>query len=92
MPVTALAIVHFRSASKTGFICNRQRNSMCFFSVSPGGYPAPYSQAAYDGSQAPYPLNPPVQPSYAHPPPPSDYNAAQLPYNPAYVELPKTGY
>ncbi|XP_060714675.1 protein shisa-5 [Tachysurus vachellii] len=57
-----------------------------------GGYPAPYSQAAFDGSHAPYPLNPLGQPSFPHPPPTTDYNAAQPPFNPAYLEQPKTGY
>ncbi|KAM9443546.1 uncharacterized protein Hap1MRO34_024791 isoform 2-T2 [Clarias gariepinus] len=57
-----------------------------------GGYPSPYSQAPYVATQPPYPLNPPVQAGYAHPPPQPDSNAAQPPYNPAYVEPPKTGY
>ncbi|KAL7837595.1 hypothetical protein SRHO_G00273060 [Serrasalmus rhombeus] len=56
------------------------------------GYPAPYSQAAYDGGQPPYPLQPPTQPGYAHPTPPTDYSATQPAYNPAYVDPPKTGY
>ncbi|KAL6464818.1 hypothetical protein MHYP_G00271350 [Metynnis hypsauchen] len=56
------------------------------------GYPAPYSQAAYDGGQPPYPLQPPTQPGYAHPTPPADYSVSQPPYNPAYVDPPKTGY
>ncbi|XP_043078884.1 protein shisa-5 isoform X2 [Puntigrus tetrazona] len=54
------------------------------------GYPFPYSKAAYDGGQASYPLQPPVQPGFA--PPPTDYSATQPAYNPAYVEQPKTGY
>lgn len=94
MPVTALVVIHFMLASKAVFSCNFQLwpNFVSLLSISPGGYPAPYSQAAYDGAQAPYPLNPPVQPGYAHPPPPTDSNVAQPPYNPAYVEPPKTGY
>ncbi|XP_053340302.1 protein shisa-5-like [Clarias gariepinus] len=59
-----------------------------------GGYPSTDSQAAYDATQPPDPLNPlsKVQADYAHPPPQPDPNAAQPPYNPAYVEPPKTGY
>ncbi|KAF7693199.1 protein shisa-5 [Silurus meridionalis] len=57
-----------------------------------GAYPAPYSQAAYDGSKAPYPISPPVQPGYTHPPPQTELNVTQPPYNPAYVEPPRTGY
>ncbi|XP_030633540.1 protein shisa-5 [Chanos chanos] len=49
------------------------------------GYPAPYSQAAYTAGQLAYPLQPPVAP------PPSDYNASQPAYNPAYVEPGKSG-
>ncbi|XP_016428459.1 protein shisa-5-like [Sinocyclocheilus rhinocerous] len=56
------------------------------------GYPVPYSQAAYDGGQATYPIQPPIQPGFAHPPPPTDYSSTQPAYNPAYVEPPKTGY
>ncbi|XP_051550181.1 protein shisa-5-like isoform X2 [Myxocyprinus asiaticus] len=63
------------------------------------GYPVPYSQAAYDGGQAGYPIQPPVQPGFAHPPQPTDYssnqpayNPNQPAYNPNYVEPPKTGY
>lgn len=56
------------------------------------GYPAPYSQAAYDSGQASYPMQPPVQPGFAHPPPLTDYSSTQPAYNPAYVEPPKTGY
>ncbi|XP_076865507.1 protein shisa-5 [Brachyhypopomus gauderio] len=54
-------------------------------------YPVPYSQAAYDGGQPPYPLQPPLQQGYAQPAP-ADYGAAQPPFNPSYVEPPKTGY
>lgn len=96
MPVSrALAIIHFMVVSKAVFSCNcchLYPKFVSFLSVCPGGYPAPYSHAAYDGAQAPYPLNPPVQPGYAHPPPPTDYNVAQPPYNPTYMEPPKTGY
>ncbi|KTG35802.1 hypothetical protein cypCar_00004826 [Cyprinus carpio] len=56
------------------------------------GYPVSYSQAAYDGGQAAYPIQPPVQPGFAHPPPPTDYSSTQPAYNPAYMEQPKTGY
>ncbi|XP_067271729.1 protein shisa-5 [Pseudorasbora parva] len=56
------------------------------------GYPAPYSQAAFDGGKAAYPIQPPVQPGFAHPPPPANYSSTQPAYNPAYVEPPKTGY
>ncbi|XP_026091382.1 protein shisa-5-like [Carassius auratus] len=49
------------------------------------GYPVPYSQA-------PYPMQPPVQPGFAHPPPPTDYSSTQPAYNPNYMEPPKTGY
>ncbi|XP_051763737.1 protein shisa-5-like isoform X2 [Ctenopharyngodon idella] len=56
------------------------------------GYPAPYSQAAYDGGQAAYPMQPPAQPGFTHPPPPTNYSSTQPAYNPAYVEPPKTGY
>lgn len=56
------------------------------------GYPVPYSQAAYDGGQAAYPIQPPVQPGFAHPHPPTDYSSTQPAFNPAYVEPPKTGY
>lgn len=94
MPLTDLAVMHFMLASKAVFSCNCQIwiNFVSFLSVSPGAYSAPYSQAAYDGGQAPYPLSPPVKPGYAQPPPPTDCTVAQPPYNPAYVEPPKTGY
>lgn len=56
------------------------------------GYPVPYSQAAYDGGQAAYPIQPPVQPGFAYPAPPAGYSSTQPAYNPAFVEPPKTGY
>nr|AAI24280.1 Si:dkey-42i9.6 protein [Danio rerio]AAI64597.1 Si:dkey-42i9.6 protein [Danio rerio] len=71
------------------------------------GYPVPYSQAAFDGGQASYPMQPPAQPGYGQPGygqpaygqpgypqqhPPTDYSATQPAYNPAYVEPPKPGY
>ncbi len=48
-------------------------------------FPAPYSQAAYDGGQIMHRLQPPVQPVLS-----TDYNSPQAPYNPAFVESPKT--
>uniref|UniRef100_A0A673HMX9 Shisa N-terminal domain-containing protein n=1 Tax=Sinocyclocheilus rhinocerous TaxID=307959 RepID=A0A673HMX9_9TELE len=72
------------------------------------GYPVPIhdgGQAAYDGGQIMYPLQPPVQPvqaaydggqiMYPLQPPvqpvlPTDYTSPQAPYNPAYVESAKT--
>lgn len=71
------------------------------------GYPVPYSQAAFDGGQAAYPMQPPAQPGYGQPAygqpaygqpgypqqhPSTDYSATQPAYNPAYVEPPKPGY
>ncbi|XP_016428462.1 protein shisa-5-like [Sinocyclocheilus rhinocerous] len=50
-----------------------------------GLFPARFSQAAYDGGQIMYPLQPPVQPVL-----PTDYTSPQAPYNPAYVESAKT--
>ncbi|XP_042605727.1 uncharacterized protein LOC109083533 isoform X2 [Cyprinus carpio] len=50
-----------------------------------GLFPAPVSQAAYDGGQIMYPLQAPVQPAL-----PTDYTSPQAPHNPAYVESPKT--
>ncbi|TRZ01623.1 hypothetical protein DNTS_022975 [Danionella cerebrum] len=63
------------------------------------GPPPPYqeagNQAAYDGRQAAYPMQPPAQPGFTQPPP-TDYSATQPAYNPAYnpayVEPPKQGY
>ncbi|XP_042568229.1 protein shisa-4-like [Cyprinus carpio] len=49
------------------------------------GYPVPYSQGQY-------PMQPPVQPGFAHPPPSTDYSSTQPAYNPSYVEPPKPGY
>ncbi|XP_055072749.2 protein shisa-5 [Misgurnus anguillicaudatus] len=54
------------------------------------GYPAPYSQAAFNPGQASYPIHPPVQPGFTQPP--TDYNSTQPAYNPAYMPPPKTGY
>ncbi|KAA0712006.1 hypothetical protein E1301_Tti012744 [Triplophysa tibetana] len=54
------------------------------------GYPAPYSQAAFDGGQASYPIQPPVHPGFAHPA--TDYSSTQPAYNPAFMEQPKTGF
>lgn len=70
------------------------RSEAVILHVFPGGpgYPVSYSQAAYDGGQAAYPIQPPVQPGFAHPPPPTDYSSTQPAYNPAYMEQPKTGY
>ncbi len=48
------------------------------FSFPAGPFLAPYSQAAYDGSQIMYPLWPPVQPAL-----PTDCTSPQAPYNPA---------
>uniref|UniRef100_A0A8C1Y945 Shisa N-terminal domain-containing protein n=1 Tax=Cyprinus carpio TaxID=7962 RepID=A0A8C1Y945_CYPCA len=54
------------------------------FCFPAGLFPAPVSQAAYDGGQIMYPLQAPVQPAL-----PTDYSP-QAPNNPAYVESPKT--
>ncbi|KAG1941133.1 protein shisa-5-like [Pimephales promelas] len=56
------------------------------------GYPASYSQAAYDGGQAAYPIQPPAQPGFVQLPPLTNYSSTQPAYNPAYVEPPKTAY
>ncbi|RXN30476.1 shisa-5-like protein [Labeo rohita] len=50
-----------------------------------GQFLAPFSQAAYDGGQNMYPLQPLVQPAL-----PTDYTSPQPPYNPAYMVSPKT--
>ncbi|CAM4658403.1 unnamed protein product [Leuciscus chuanchicus] len=51
------------------------------------GYPG--VQAAYDGSQATYPMMPPAQPGSAYPPPET---FSQPAYNPSYMQPPNTGY
>ncbi|XP_052446398.1 uncharacterized protein LOC127987974 isoform X1 [Carassius gibelio] len=50
-----------------------------------GLFPAPFSQAAYDGGQIMYPPQAPVQPAL-----PTNYTSTQAPQNPDYVESPKT--
>ncbi|KAK9967325.1 hypothetical protein ABG768_001728 [Culter alburnus] len=58
-----------------------------YHTVASPGYPS--SQAAYAGSQAMYPTQPPAQPGTAHLP---SEEFSQPAYNPAYMQPPKTGY
>ncbi|XP_048038650.1 protein shisa-5-like [Megalobrama amblycephala] len=58
-----------------------------YHTVASPGYPS--SQAAYAGSQAMNPMQPPAQPGTAYLP--SD-EFSQPAYNPAYMQPPKTGY